>query len=115
MIVARIVAGFGLGIVNSTVPVLQSEFSPKANRGLCKSILLSRHGMGLADISCSRLHAAYNSQLWHGYGVLDRLRIQWHNRKLRMAGPLHSPMHLPLCNVDSALIHPRDAQMACGP
>ena len=36
MIVARVVAGFGLGIVNSTVPVLQSEFSPKANRGLCE-------------------------------------------------------------------------------
>lgn len=36
MIVARIVAGFGLGVVNSTAPVLQSEYSPKANRGLCK-------------------------------------------------------------------------------
>ena len=36
MIVARIVAGFGLGVVNSTAPVLQSEFSPKASRGLCK-------------------------------------------------------------------------------
>ena len=36
MIVARIVAGFGLGVINSTVPVFQSEFSPKANRGLCK-------------------------------------------------------------------------------
>lgn len=36
MIVARIVAGFGLGITNSTGPVLQSEFSPKANRGLCE-------------------------------------------------------------------------------
>ena len=36
MIVARIVAGFGLGVTNSTGPVLQSEYSPKANRGLCK-------------------------------------------------------------------------------
>ena len=36
MIVARIVAGFGLGVVNSTAPVLQSEYSPKANRSLCK-------------------------------------------------------------------------------
>jgi MFS family permease len=36
MIIARVVAGIGLGIVNSTVPVLQSEYSPKASRGLCK-------------------------------------------------------------------------------
>ncbi|KAG5985645.1 hypothetical protein E4U43_005957, partial [Claviceps pusilla] len=34
MIVARVVSGTGLGIVNSTVPVLQAEFSPKATRGL---------------------------------------------------------------------------------
>jgi MFS family permease len=36
MIVARVVAGVGLGITNSTVPVLQAEYSPKASRGLCK-------------------------------------------------------------------------------
>lgn len=35
MIVARVVSGTGLGIVNSTVPVLQAEFSPKATRGVC--------------------------------------------------------------------------------
>ncbi|PSK41777.1 High-affinity glucose transporter [Elsinoe australis] len=34
LIVARIIAGVGLGINNSTVPVMQSEFSPKASRGL---------------------------------------------------------------------------------
>ena len=32
MIVARIVASFGLGMINSTVLVVQSEFSPKVNR-----------------------------------------------------------------------------------
>jgi MFS family permease len=37
MIIARIVAGVGLGITNSTVPVLQSEYSPKASRGLCRT------------------------------------------------------------------------------
>jgi sugar porter (SP) family MFS transporter len=37
MIVARIVSGVGMGFINSTVPVFQAEFSPKATRGLCKS------------------------------------------------------------------------------
>lgn len=35
MIVARIVTGVGMGAINSTVPVLQAEFAPKATRGLC--------------------------------------------------------------------------------
>jgi MFS family permease len=35
LIVARIVSGVGMGFINSTVPVFQSEFSPKATRGLC--------------------------------------------------------------------------------
>lgn len=37
MIVARVVSGVGLGAINSTVPVLQAEFSPKATRGICQS------------------------------------------------------------------------------
>lgn len=41
LIVARIVAGFGLGITNSTGPVLQSEFSPKSNRGLFVCVQLT--------------------------------------------------------------------------
>ena len=36
MVVARVVAGIGLGTVNSTAPVMQSEYSPKASRGLCE-------------------------------------------------------------------------------
>lgn len=36
LIVGRIVSGLGMGIINSTVPVLQAEFSPKATRGICK-------------------------------------------------------------------------------
>jgi MFS family permease len=39
MVVARIVSGFGMGAINSTVPVLQAEFSPKATRGVCWSSL----------------------------------------------------------------------------
>ena len=38
ILVARIVSGMGMGVINSTVPVFQSEFSPKAKRGLCKSL-----------------------------------------------------------------------------
>ncbi|MCJ1236346.1 hypothetical protein MMC14_004327, partial [Varicellaria rhodocarpa] len=34
MIISRIVAGCGMGAINSTAPVLQAEFSPKTNRGL---------------------------------------------------------------------------------
>lgn len=37
MIVGRIVAGVGMGTVNSTVPVMQAEFSPKSSRGICTS------------------------------------------------------------------------------
>jgi MFS family permease len=37
MVVARVVSGVGMGFINSTVPVFQSEFSPKATRGLCTS------------------------------------------------------------------------------
>lgn len=34
LIVARIVSGFGMGFINSTVPVLMAEFAPKATRGI---------------------------------------------------------------------------------
>lgn len=37
LIVGRIVSGIGMGFINSTVPVLQAEFSPKASRGICTS------------------------------------------------------------------------------
>ena len=40
MIVARIVSGFGMGAINSTVPVMQAEFSPKATRGICTSFTI---------------------------------------------------------------------------
>lgn len=36
MIVGRVVSGVGMGIINSTVPVIQAEFSPKSSRGICK-------------------------------------------------------------------------------
>jgi MFS family permease len=42
LIAGRIVSGLGLGVVNSTVPVLQAEFSPKASRGICKSEFVAR-------------------------------------------------------------------------
>lgn len=41
LLVARIVAGFGLGVVNSTAPVLLAEFAPKATRGLYVCMQLS--------------------------------------------------------------------------
>lgn len=47
LIFARIVAGIGLGINNSTVPVMQAEYSPKASRGLYVCMQLSTLNFGL--------------------------------------------------------------------
>ncbi|KAK2026537.1 general substrate transporter [Colletotrichum zoysiae] len=47
MIVGRIVSGVGMGIVNSTVPVLQAEFSPKASRGIYVCAQLSTLNFGI--------------------------------------------------------------------
>lgn len=34
LIVGRIVSGIGMGLINSTTPVFQSEYSPQGIRGL---------------------------------------------------------------------------------
>jgi len=47
LIVARIVSGVGMGFINSTVPVFQSEFSPKATRGLYVCMQLSTLNFGI--------------------------------------------------------------------
>ncbi|PFH58077.1 hypothetical protein XA68_14196 [Ophiocordyceps unilateralis] len=47
LIVGRIVSGIGVGIVNSTVPVLQAEFSPKASRGIYVCAQLSTLNFGI--------------------------------------------------------------------
>ncbi|KAF2227531.1 putative hexose carrier protein [Elsinoe ampelina] len=47
LIVARIVAGVGLGINNSTVPVYQAEYSPKASRGLYVCMQLTTLNFGI--------------------------------------------------------------------
>lgn len=41
MIVGRVVSGVGMGIINSTVPVIQAEFSPKSTRGICEYYLIA--------------------------------------------------------------------------
>ena len=46
IIVARIVSGCGMGFINSTVPVFQSDFSPKASRGLYVCMQLSTLNFG---------------------------------------------------------------------
>ena len=35
LIVGRIVSGIGMGFINSTTPVFQSEYSPQGMRGMC--------------------------------------------------------------------------------
>ncbi|KAM4064422.1 major facilitator superfamily protein [Hirsutella rhossiliensis] len=47
LIIGRIVSGIGLGIVNSTVPVLQAEFSPRASRGIYVCAQLSTLNFGI--------------------------------------------------------------------
>ncbi|KAA6407798.1 MAG: sugar transporter STL1 [Lasallia pustulata] len=47
IIVARVVSGMGMGVINSTVPVFQSEFSPKAKRGLYVCMQLSTLNFGI--------------------------------------------------------------------
>ncbi len=44
LIVAQIIAGFGLGIIDSTMPGFQSVFSPKLSRGLCKQAMVISNG-----------------------------------------------------------------------
>lgn len=54
MIVARIVSGFGMGFINSTVPVIQAEFSPKANRGMfvCAQLSTLNFGTFVSHMIC---------------------------------------------------------------
>lgn len=64
MIVARIVAGCGMGFINSTVPVFQSEFSPKASRGMYVCMQLSTLNFGIflsywIDYGFSSISASY--------------------------------------------------------
>jgi sugar porter (SP) family MFS transporter len=50
LIVGRIVSGVGLGIVNSTAPVLQAEFSPKSSRGIYVCAQLSTLNLGICVV-----------------------------------------------------------------
>lgn len=47
LIVGRIVSGLGMGAINSTVPVLQAEISPKAGRGRFVCAQLSTLNFGI--------------------------------------------------------------------
>jgi hypothetical protein len=90
MIVGRIVAGVGMGTVNSTVPVMQAEFSPKSSRGICElwsSIMRNHH---LMLYSC--LRSAFDSQLRYLPRLLDRLCPVIPHRQLCLACSRHSSM-----------------------
>lgn len=64
-----------VGFINSTVPVLQSEFSPKATRGLCEYIFTSRFDIIQGSDWCRRMYAAEHIKSWYLPGILDRLRL----------------------------------------
>ncbi|CEF75734.1 unnamed protein product [Fusarium graminearum] len=64
MIVGRVVSGVGLGTINSTVPVLQAEFSPKSSRGIYVCAQLSTLNFGIflvywIDYALSSHHGSY--------------------------------------------------------
>lgn len=64
MVIARVVSGIGMGFINSTVPVFQSEFSPKAVRGLYVCMQLSTLNFGICmtywiDYAFSSIDASY--------------------------------------------------------
>ncbi|SMQ52101.1 unnamed protein product [Zymoseptoria tritici ST99CH_3D7] len=47
LIIARVVAGIGMGFINSTVPVMMAEFAPKATRGIYVCAQLSTLNFGI--------------------------------------------------------------------
>lgn len=47
MIAARVISGVGMGMLNSTAPVLQAEVSPKATRGRYVCAQLSALNFGI--------------------------------------------------------------------
>ncbi|KAK9356644.1 general substrate transporter [Lipomyces doorenjongii] len=47
MFLGRIISGVGIGIINSTVPILQAEVSPKATRGLYVAMYCSTLNLGI--------------------------------------------------------------------
>ncbi|CUA76557.1 Sugar transporter STL1 [Saccharomyces cerevisiae S288c] [Rhizoctonia solani] len=68
MIISRVISGIGLGIINSTVPVLQAEFSPKAARGFYVCIQLTVLNLGImlaywVDFVFSS-HHSFSSAQW---------------------------------------------------
>ena len=76
LIIARVVAGIGLGIVNSTVPVMQAEFAPKATRGLCACSFHWNPCLSMITNQAFRcMHATFDTQFWNSLGILDRLRL----------------------------------------
>lgn len=112
LIVGRIVSGIGLGIINSTVPVLQAEFSPKATRGICKS--RSRGACILAHqthTTCRCLRPVVNAQFRHLPRILDRLRLFVPHEQLCLARPGYSTMFLHHANDRNTDAHPRDSKM----
>lgn len=64
LILGRVVSGIGLGIVNSTVPVLQAEFSPKASRGIYVCAQLSTLNFGIFLVYWINYAFSSHAQTW---------------------------------------------------
>lgn len=100
MIIARIVSGIGMGFINSTVPVMQAEFSPKATRGMyvCAQLSTLNFGKSLVNHPFDLYYRLMMASRRYHDGILDRLWIQqlgqWSQHELRLAGTNHFAMRL---------------------
>lgn len=94
LIVGRIVSGIGMGFINSTTPVFQSEFSPQGSRGVCTSFPLTYGPLCTYAEEISRLHANLHTQLRHHARLLDRFRLRQHPHQRCLARSYHPAMLL---------------------
>ncbi|UPL04283.1 hypothetical protein LCI18_015217 [Fusarium solani-melongenae] len=77
IIVGRIVSGVGLGLVNSTVPVMQAEFSPKSSRGIyvCAQLSTLNFGIFLVYWIDYAFSSHYGSYAWRVPVILQCVPI----------------------------------------
>ena len=72
ILIARLVLGFGMGIINSVVPVIMAEFAPKATRGLFVCMQLSTLNFGKPSSLITTASTIYGSPSICGYLTIVR-------------------------------------------
>ncbi|KAK9362935.1 general substrate transporter [Lipomyces starkeyi] len=82
MFMGRIISGLGIGIINSTVPILQAEVSPKATRGLYVAMYCSTLNLGIVtaywlDFGLSYVDSAIAWRFPTAFQIVYLLAILW--------------------------------------